>query len=146
MRIGELARLTGVDQRLLRYYEQRGLLQPKRQTNGYREYEEGDAAIVAWIRRLLAAGLTTATIAEFRGCVERDVGHATANCQLLASRLGQERARIDAAMAELATARAALDEMIAATTARSDAPRLPALTVRRRGSGGWRRAPRGGTR
>jgi DNA-binding transcriptional MerR regulator len=113
MRIGELARRTGVDQRLLRYYEQQGLLRPARQANGYRKYEDGDVATVAWIRRLLGAGLSTATIAEFQACARQDVHRDPADCRLLASRLGQERDGIDAAMAELAATRAALDEVIA---------------------------------
>lgn len=118
MRIGELARRTGVDQRLLRYYEQQGLLWPERQANGYRQYEESDVATVAWIRRLLGAGLSTATIAEFQDCARQDVNRDPADCQLLASRLGRERDRIDAAMAELAETREALDEVIAAAIVR----------------------------
>jgi DNA-binding transcriptional MerR regulator len=118
MRIGELTRRTGVDQRLLRYYEQQGLLRPERQANGYRRYREGDVATVAWIRRLLGAGLSTATIVEFQDCAHQGASRDPADCELLASRLGHERDRIDAAMAELATNRAALDEVIAAATVR----------------------------
>jgi DNA-binding transcriptional MerR regulator len=118
MRIGELARRTGVDPRLLRYYEQQGLLEPRRRANGYREFEESDVATVAWIRRLLSAGLSTATIAEFRDCARQDAAREPADCELLASRLGRERHRIDATMAELAANRAALDEVIAAAAAR----------------------------
>lgn len=114
MRIGELQRRTGVDQRLLRYYEQQGLLQPDRQPNGYRAYQEADVAAVTWIRRLLAAGLSTATIALFQSCVRYDGGPATPACQSLVARLRDERARIDAAIADLAASRAALDEVIAA--------------------------------
>jgi DNA-binding transcriptional MerR regulator len=118
MRIGELARRTGVDPRLLRYYEQQGLLRPERHANGYRDYADSDVATVAWIRRLLGAGLSTATIAEFQDCAQQDDHRAPADCQLLASRLGRERHRIDAAMADLAATRSALDEMIATATTR----------------------------
>jgi len=113
MRIGQLAQRTGVDQRLLRYYEQQGLLEPDRQSNGYRSYPEEAVATVAWIRRLLRAGLSTATIAEFRACVERNPDNDPGDCQLLATRLGAERDRIDAAMEALASTRAALDDVIA---------------------------------
>ena len=114
MRIGELASRTGVDQRLLRYYEQQGLLHPARQANGYREYEEGDVAAVAWIRRLLAAGLPTAVIAEFQFCVRDDLPRRGDGCQGLYDRLLRERARIDAAIADLTASRAALDEVLVA--------------------------------
>lgn len=41
MRIGELSRRSGVSARSLRYYEQHGLIHSQRESNGYREYEEG---------------------------------------------------------------------------------------------------------
>ena len=41
MRIGQLARLVGVDTQTIRFYEQQGLLPPPdRQQNGYRVYTE----------------------------------------------------------------------------------------------------------
>ena len=40
MRIGELAERTGVATRLIRYYEQQGLLSADRLPNGYRTYSE----------------------------------------------------------------------------------------------------------
>jgi DNA-binding transcriptional MerR regulator len=112
VRIGELARRTGVDQRLLRYYEQQGLLHPARQANGYREYQEADVAAVAWIRRLLEAGLSTATIAEFQACLSYQGPASAPACQQLFDRLRAERARIDAAIADLAASRDHLDEVI----------------------------------
>jgi len=38
MRIGELAKRTGVPPRMLRYYEEQGLITPQRLDNGYRDY------------------------------------------------------------------------------------------------------------
>lgn len=48
MRIGELARRTGVSVRALRYYEEQGLLVPARAANGYREYTEYTEAAACW--------------------------------------------------------------------------------------------------
>jgi DNA-binding transcriptional MerR regulator len=51
--IGEAASRAGVSTRTLRYYEQRGLLQPgPRSGGGARRYEEADVARVARIRQL----------------------------------------------------------------------------------------------
>ncbi|MGW5387956.1 MerR family transcriptional regulator [Nocardia sp. NPDC003963] len=68
MRIGELAEATGTSQRLLRYYEERGLLTPERGTNGYRRYPETAVRDVTRIRRLLAAGLPIRVIDEVIDC------------------------------------------------------------------------------
>ncbi|MFB7509712.1 MerR family transcriptional regulator, partial [Streptomyces broussonetiae] len=62
MRIGELARRTGVPTRLLRYYEEQDLLHPERTENGYRSYPESAVADVQQIRGLLDSGLTTEMI------------------------------------------------------------------------------------
>jgi hypothetical protein len=44
VRIGELSRRTRVSERLLRYYEEQGLLRPGRRPSGYREYGDADVA------------------------------------------------------------------------------------------------------
>ncbi|MBF6213031.1 MerR family transcriptional regulator [Nocardia puris] len=69
MRIGELAAATGTSQRLLRYYEERGLITPDRSANGYRDYPESAVRDVARIRRLLAAGLPVRVINDVLACV-----------------------------------------------------------------------------
>jgi DNA-binding transcriptional MerR regulator len=43
--------------RLLRYYEEQGLLMPSRRPSGYREYESGDIERVGRIRVLLAVAV-----------------------------------------------------------------------------------------
>lgn len=58
MLIGELSQRTGVSIRMLRYYEEQGLLLPKRQESRYRIYDETDAQRVGQIRMLNNAGLT----------------------------------------------------------------------------------------
>ncbi|MFJ9616242.1 MerR family transcriptional regulator [Streptomyces noursei] len=78
MRIGELARLTGVTTRALRYYEEQGLLRPERSTNGYRSYAESAVRVVANIRLLLAAGLTTDDLRLLDGCLRDELTGAHA--------------------------------------------------------------------
>ncbi|GAB2581862.1 MerR family transcriptional regulator [Streptomyces capparidis] len=115
MRIGELARRTDVSPRLLRYYEEQGLLRPVRRPSGYREYGEADVERVRRIRALLAAGLNTATIADVLPCTVDTGGGLAAACPGLLADLRRERERIGRSIAELQTARTMLDAIIEAT-------------------------------
>jgi len=71
MRIGELAERTGVSRRLLRYYEEQGLLTPSRAVNGYREYGQPHVDVVLQIAGLLDAGLPTRIIAQLLPCLDQ---------------------------------------------------------------------------
>lgn len=66
LQIGEVADRTGVTQRTLRFYEERGLLKPPtRMDGGFRLYSENDVARVEQIKRLQSLlGLTLAEIKE----------------------------------------------------------------------------------
>lgn len=61
MQIGELAEATGLSRDTLRFYEKRGLLVARRQSNGYREYP---AEAVDWLRYLRTAQALGFTLAE----------------------------------------------------------------------------------
>jgi DNA-binding transcriptional MerR regulator len=117
MRIGELARRTGVNERLLRYYEQQELLNPCRTPTGYRIYREADVEAVRRIRTLLAAGLSTAVISQVLPCVSADGQQLAPTCPDLVAKLQRERARMTAAIDDLATSRGMLDTVIAAAPA-----------------------------
>ncbi|MFF0516903.1 MerR family transcriptional regulator [Streptomyces sp. NPDC004250] len=69
MRIGEAAQRTGTTARLLRYYEQQGLILPGRSENGYREYDENALGRIVQIRDLLQAGLPTRLIRQVLPCI-----------------------------------------------------------------------------
>ena len=62
MKIGELATLTGVSVRSLRYYEQQGLLAPERSAAGHRVFTVQHRDSVAYIRELLEAGFCSSVI------------------------------------------------------------------------------------
>ena len=65
MRIGELARLTGVSTKTIRYYEDIGLLPPpEREPNGYRDYDEEAVGRLRFIRDAQATGLTLTEISS----------------------------------------------------------------------------------
>ncbi|GAA0264572.1 MerR family transcriptional regulator [Saccharothrix mutabilis subsp. mutabilis] len=57
MLIGELAEKTGTTVRMLRYYDQHGLLKPKRTESRYRVYDEADVERVRSVRCLISSGL-----------------------------------------------------------------------------------------
>ena len=59
MKIGDVAERTQVAARLIRYYEQQGLLTAQRAANGYRTYTEADVARVSRVAGLVQAGIPT---------------------------------------------------------------------------------------
>ncbi|MEU6680246.1 MerR family transcriptional regulator [Streptomyces sp. NPDC046853] len=107
MRIGELARRSGVGVRLLRYYEEQGLLEADRAPGRPREYPEGAVGSVQLIRRLYDAGLTGKAVAELLPCAT--TGAVT---QGKLDRLLAERDSIAVRINELTRAKAALDGVI----------------------------------
>lgn len=113
MRIGEVARRSGVSVRALRYYEQQGLLASARTPGGQREYGDDAVGRVRFFQQLYAAGLSSRRIAELLPCV--DSGTTTAEQRAM---LDGERARVAGQIAALHTALDRLDELIAAADAR----------------------------
>lgn len=63
MRIGELARATGVELETIRYYEKIGLLPaPGRLANGYRAYDRSHLERLSFIRHCRALDMTLAEV------------------------------------------------------------------------------------
>jgi DNA-binding transcriptional MerR regulator len=115
MRIGELARRTGVSERSLRYYEQQGLLAADRTPGGQRDYPEQAVDRVIRIQELFAAGLHSRKIARLLPCMrDSDGGPSRIATPELVTELVAERARIEKMMAELANSRDVLDDVIRA--------------------------------
>ncbi|MBB4981311.1 MULTISPECIES: MerR family transcriptional regulator [Streptomyces] len=71
MRIGELSERTGTPRRLLRYYEEQGLIVADRLPNGYRVYDGSNVDRVMQIRGLLDAGLPTRIIKQILPCLNK---------------------------------------------------------------------------
>lgn len=71
LQIGEVAERTGVTQRTLRFYEEKGLLRPPtRMDGGFRLYSEEDVSRVDHIRRL--QNLLGVTLAEIKEMVDAE--------------------------------------------------------------------------
>ncbi|MBI2864414.1 MAG: MerR family transcriptional regulator [Chloroflexi bacterium] len=68
MQIGEVAEITGLTHRTLRYYEEKGLLKPpSRMEGGFRLYTEEDVQRIRHIRELI--GLLGFSLAEIKEMV-----------------------------------------------------------------------------
>jgi Cu(I)-responsive transcriptional regulator len=65
MKIGALAKRTGVPAKTIRYYESVGLIQPAdREDNGYRSYSDRDVAILHFIQRARKLGFSVKKVGE----------------------------------------------------------------------------------
>lgn len=69
LRVGDLAARTGVSPRLLRYYENQGLITAERSSTGQRLFDAAAIDQVRYIRQLLEAGLPTRVIGELLDCI-----------------------------------------------------------------------------
>ena len=111
-KIGEIAALYSVSPDSLRYYEEIGLLTPRRDANGYRMYSIEDIWRLNVIRDMLKLDFPTGQIKEYLGA------HTLASTQAL---LQREKEAVDARIAELQAIRAGIEARegeIAAAAAR----------------------------
>jgi DNA-binding transcriptional MerR regulator len=115
VKIGELAERTGIPARMLRYYEEQGLLSSERSANGYRSYDEGDVERATRARGLVQAGLTT-RLAKVVLDVERQCAMAAPTCSReLAEMLATELAALDERLTCLTKSRDAVAEYLELT-------------------------------
>ncbi|WP_285189413.1 MerR family transcriptional regulator [Rhodococcus sp. MEB041] len=133
MRIGELATRTGIAARMLRYYEEQGLISPRRLDNGYRVYDEYLVDRVHKIRGLIDAGIPTRIVADILPCLGKPQTIVVENADpSLHSKLAAERDRMNQKIDFLTHNRDAisdyLDALDKATTSRADEPSNAANT------------------
>ena len=114
MRIGELSERSGASARSLRYYEQQGLLEPRRLPNGYREFAPDAVATVATIRSLLEIGLPTALVRDVLPCAIG--GRSESACPELLERIAALRDDVRSRADRLATIQASLTSYLAASS------------------------------
>ncbi|WP_207757332.1 MerR family transcriptional regulator [Nonomuraea cypriaca] len=132
--IGELARLTGVSVRTIRFYCDEGIVESVRSTGGHRRFDRAAVERLGLVRRLRGLGLgLTAITGVLDG--ERSLAEAVA----------AERAELDVRLADLAWRRASLRAVEEAGPAER-AARLELLAAVERGPlgrdvlvGFWRR-------
>lgn len=100
MKIGEISSQTGASIRMLRYYEEEGLLNPQRADSGYRHYTAEDVAMVRGILLLNKAGLPLAAIRTLLRCVPSEDARAPL-CDALKAKIRGQLKQIDQQTAQL---------------------------------------------
>ena len=116
VRIGELAKRTGVSPELLRAWEQRyGLLQPTRTAGGFRLYSAADEARVQRMQSLVSGGLAAAQAARL---ILSGSEPAPRTVSASATILDEEAANLTASLDRLdeQAANTALDRLFSAYT------------------------------
>lgn len=104
MRVGELAALTGVSVRSLRYYEQQGLIHPERTVAGHRVYTIEHQALVMQIKELFRAGFCSSVIQELLPAIDdplKDENRLRTAFAAAQARLESEKHAIDTELARL---------------------------------------------
>lgn len=107
MRIGELSKRTRIPVRMLRYYEERGLLSPTRTANNYRDFGDHDVDRATLVSSLIRSGLPTRLIIGLLGCGSQRPDPAAAD-EDLTELFATELARLDEKIACLTTSRNAV--------------------------------------
>lgn len=125
MNISEVGKLAGLPPKTIRYYEEIGLITPKRMANGYRVFSSQDLHRLAFLRRARALGFG---IEECRALLALYADPTRASAQVKA--LARDHLdRVDAQLRELTELRATLSALVAscAGDGRPDCPILADL-------------------
>lgn len=95
MRIGELAKATGIDVETLRYYERIGLLHPPaRQVNGYRTYDQDAVERANFIRHCRALDMGLNDINRLLGLASKPEADCSGVNRLLDEHLARVCAKL----------------------------------------------------
>ena len=130
MNIGDVAGLSGLPAKTIRYYEDIGLVKPLRSANGYRSFRESDAHKLAFLGRARALGFTIEDCRNLLALYE-DEERASAEVKEIAK---QHLERIDGKITGLKEMRATLAHLVeeCAGDHRPDCPILADLAAKRR--------------
>ena len=108
MNIGEAQRQSGLPAKTIRYYEEIGLVQPRRAANGYRDYAEHDVHQLRFLQRARGLGFSVKDCRTLLSLYQ-DSDRASADVKAVAEAHLDE---IDRKLAELQTLRAALTNLV----------------------------------
>lgn len=109
LRIGEVARRTGLPVKTIRYYCDEGLLQPRaRSESGYRLFDEENLAELTIIRSLRAMDVSIPELARFLEVRRAGV----CNCSVLKDSIAAKLDSINLRIAELAAMKEELARLL----------------------------------
>ena len=125
MNIGDVARLSGIPAKTIRYYEDIGLIRPLRGPNGYRTFREADLHKLAFLGRARSLGFSIEDCRNLLALYE-DQSRASSDVKRIAE---EHLKRIDRKLEELAEMRKTLAHLIEACAGdhRPDCPILAGL-------------------
>lgn len=109
MNIGDVAQLSGLPAKTIRYYEEIGLVAPLRGSNGYRRFRSSDLHKLNFLGRARSLGFSIEDCRMLLALYE-DEGRASADVKAVAE---QNLERIEAKIAELRALHATLAELVA---------------------------------
>ena len=126
MNIGEAARASGVSAKMIRYYEETGLIPPAGRTgSGYRTYGPKEVQILRFVRRARDLGFPMDKVTDLLA-LWRDRSRASADVKRLAE---DQIGALDARIHEMEAMKATLAHLVHACAgdARPDCPILDDL-------------------
>ena len=122
MKIGDAAKRSGLPVKTVRYYADIGLVEPARQTNGYRDYGDAELRRLSFIGRARAFGFSIDECRRLLGLYD-DPNRASSDVKALAE---AHVTALDRKLAELHTLRDELSA-IASECAGDDGARCPII-------------------
>jgi Cu(I)-responsive transcriptional regulator len=122
MNIGDVSRRSGLPAKTIRYYEDIGLITPKRSANGYRSFRESDLHKLGFLGRARSLGFSIADCRTLLALYENR-SRASADVKAIAR---DHLSRIETKLAELQQMHDTLSHLVSAC-AGNDRPDCPIL-------------------
>ena len=131
MKIGEVAKRSGIGIETIRYYEREGLLlEPERRPSGYRQYDESTVERLEYIRRAKELGFT---LAEIRELLELSFA-AHAGCDHIRQRAEAKVADIEGKIRSLQQMKRSLGKIVERCRAKNSTEDCPLVHKTKRKS------------
>lgn len=109
MKIGQVAQMTGLNIRTIRFYEEHGLLSRHARTeSGYRIFDAGDLERLDFIKKAKRLGLSLLEIKDILAITDQGEATCTHVRQLLTAKVDE----VDRAIKEMVEFRAAMVELL----------------------------------